>query len=118
MLDDGVVEQWFEQRGAFSIGDAPGDDPASLSDRLIGIRIRAHLRDWRRVPFPCKHLTLRSIKAHGQVERFFWRRKPICFLFGAWTLVLEIKVERTIRIIFERHPAADRKTIELVCNLE
>ena len=29
MLDDGVVEQWIEQRGAFSIGDAPGDDPAA-----------------------------------------------------------------------------------------
>ena len=29
MLDDGVVEQGFEQRGAFSIGDAPGDDPAA-----------------------------------------------------------------------------------------
>jgi hypothetical protein len=29
MLDDGVVEQWFEQRGAFSVGDAPGDDPAA-----------------------------------------------------------------------------------------
>src|SRR5271166_4141047 len=29
MLDDGVVEQGFEQRGAFSVGDAPGDDPAA-----------------------------------------------------------------------------------------
>jgi len=29
MLDDGVVEQGFEQRSAFSIGDAPGDDPAA-----------------------------------------------------------------------------------------
>src|ERR1035437_2162098 len=29
MLDDGVVEQGFEQHGAFSIGDAPGDDPAA-----------------------------------------------------------------------------------------
>jgi len=29
MLDDGVVEQGLEQRGAFSIGDAPGDDPAA-----------------------------------------------------------------------------------------
>src|ERR1017187_5580299 len=29
MLHDGVVEQGFEQRGAFSIGDAPGDDPAA-----------------------------------------------------------------------------------------
>src|SRR5450759_2798888 len=29
MLDDGVVEQGFEQRGAFRVGDAPGDDPAA-----------------------------------------------------------------------------------------
>ena len=28
-FDDGVVEQGFEQRSAFSIGDAPGDDPAA-----------------------------------------------------------------------------------------
>jgi len=27
MLDDGVVEQGFEQRGAFSGGDLPGDNP-------------------------------------------------------------------------------------------
>ena len=31
MLHDGVVEQGFEQRGAFSIGDAPGDDPTKIS---------------------------------------------------------------------------------------
>ena len=29
MLDDGVVEKWFEQRGAFSVGNALGDDPAA-----------------------------------------------------------------------------------------
>src|SRR5271166_339750 len=29
MLGDGVVEQGFEQRGAFSVGDLPGDDPAA-----------------------------------------------------------------------------------------
>jgi hypothetical protein len=27
MLDDGVVEHGFEQRGAFSVGDLPGDNP-------------------------------------------------------------------------------------------
>lgn len=70
---------------------------------LIGIRILVRLRDWRRVPFPCKYLTLRSIKAHGQVERFFWRRKPICFLVCAWNSVLEIKVERIrLRWVLQR----------------
>src|SRR5271166_5824479 len=29
MLGDGVVEQGFEQGGAFSVGDLPGDDPAA-----------------------------------------------------------------------------------------
>ena len=29
MLDDGVVEQGFEQRGALSISDLPGHDPAA-----------------------------------------------------------------------------------------
>jgi hypothetical protein len=29
MLDDGVVEQGFEQRGAFNVGNAPGDYPAA-----------------------------------------------------------------------------------------
>ena len=29
MLDDGVVEEGFEQRGAFRVGNAPGDDPAA-----------------------------------------------------------------------------------------
>jgi|HubBroStandDraft_2_1064218.scaffolds.fasta_scaffold430494_1 hypothetical protein len=27
-FDDGVVEQWFEQSGALSVGDLRGDDPA------------------------------------------------------------------------------------------
>jgi len=29
MLGDGVIEQGLEQRGAFSVGNAPGDDPAA-----------------------------------------------------------------------------------------
>jgi hypothetical protein len=29
MLDDGVVEQGFEQRGTFNVRNAPGDDPAA-----------------------------------------------------------------------------------------
>ena len=29
MLGDGVIEQGLEQRGAFSVSNAPGDDPAA-----------------------------------------------------------------------------------------
>ena len=29
VLDGGVVEQRFEERGAFRVGDLPGDDPAA-----------------------------------------------------------------------------------------
>src|ERR1039457_33100 len=29
VLCDGVIEQGLEQRGAFSVGNAPGDDPAA-----------------------------------------------------------------------------------------
>ena len=37
MLDDGVVEQGFEQRGAFRVGDLPGNDPAAenINDDIL-----------------------------------------------------------------------------------
>jgi hypothetical protein len=43
LLDDGVVEQGFEQRSAFSIGDAPGDDPAAenIDNDITGVRLSA-----------------------------------------------------------------------------
>ena len=33
-------------------------------------------------------------------------------------LVLEINIERTIRVILKRHPAADREPVALICNLK
>ena len=55
MLGDGVVEQGFEQRGAFRVGDLPGDDPAAENiDDDIEIEVAPFRRphQFRDVPGP------------------------------------------------------------------
>src|ERR1700730_3806697 len=81
-------------------------------------RTRVDLFDRRRVPFPRQRIALWRIEPHGQVEGSLWRWKPIGFHVRAGTLVLEIKIERTIRVILERHPTADRETVEPICDLK
>ena len=44
--------------------------------------------------------------------------KPVSLFVCPRTLVLEVKVERAVRIIFKWHPTANRKAIEAVCNLK
>src|SRR6202047_1076986 len=74
-------------------------------------------RDRRRVPFAGKRIRLRSVEPHGQIECTFRRGKPVGLLVLARVLVLEIEVERSVGIVFEWHPAADRKPIESVRDL-
>jgi hypothetical protein len=72
MLDDGVVEQWFEPRGAFSIGDAPGDDPAAEgAPQLSAARMRTAASNclrkaWR--PRRCGGGTLLSASRRASVR--------------------------------------------------
>ena len=76
-----------------------------------------NLHDWRRIPFASQRFRLRSIEAHAEVEGPLGSGKPVGLLFCTWALVLEIKVERPIRIVLEWHPAADGKTVQAVSDL-
>ena len=46
------------------------------------------------------------------------RRQPVRLLVGAGAGVLEVEVEGAVRVVFERHPAADREPVEAVRHLE
>ena len=56
--------------------------------------------------------------AQSEVERPLWGRKPIRFFVRARAFTLDIQVERSVRVIPEWHPTADRKAIEGVADLE
>src|ERR1700722_11287504 len=71
-----------------------------LTIRLPGRLLRFRYR--RRAPFSRECFGLGTIKAHGQVKCPLRRRKPVGFLVLAWALVLEIEVERTVRVGLER----------------
>ena len=77
-----------------------------------------HARNARRVPFPGERLRPWGIEPHDQVERGFWGGKPVRFLVSAGTFVLETQIERSVRIVLERHPTTDSKPIEGIWNLE
>jgi hypothetical protein len=76
------------------------------------------LHDWRRVPFAGERVGLRGVKTHSQVERSLRRGKPVGFLVGTRTFILEIEVERAIRVDLERHPITNGKAIETIRNLK
>ncbi len=67
---------------------------------------------------PGQRLGFGRIEAHREVERPLRRRQPVLLLVLARALVLEIEIERTVGIVLERHPAADREPVEAVGNLE
>src|ERR1700687_4033388 len=87
-----------------------------LLSRQTHRSLRIH--DGRGIPFSGQRLRLRTVEAHGQIEGYLTRRKPIGFLVLARVLVLEVKLERAVRILFERHPAADGEPVQGVANLE
>ena len=60
----------------------------------------------------------RRVDAQSEVERPLWRRKPVRLFVGPRTFTLEVQVERSVGVIPEWHPTADRKPIEGVGNLE
>src|SRR5262245_26820480 len=76
------------------------------------------LGDRRRVPSPGQDFGLRTVKSHDDIEGPLRRRKPVGFALLAWTVVLEIKIERTVGVVSERHPAADGEPVEAVAHLE
>jgi hypothetical protein len=94
--------------------------PMVPAPRLLGplARTRVDFLDRRRVPFTRQRIAFWRIEPHGQVEGSLWRWKPIGFHVRVGTLVLEINIERTFRVILERHPAADRETVEPICDLK
>src|SRR5215472_3457820 len=74
-------------------------------------------RHGRRVPLPRQSIALRCIEPHGEVERAFRRGQPVRFPVGTWAFVPEIEIERTVRIVLERHPTADSEAVEAVRDL-
>ena len=53
-----------------------------------------------------------------RLNRPFRRGQPVPLLVLARALILEIQVERTVRVVLERHPTADCESIEAVRDLE
>jgi hypothetical protein len=83
-----------------------------------GVGRNRNLYDRRRTPFSGERGRLRRVKAHGQVEWSFRRRQPVGFLVLARAFVLEIEVERAVRVELERHPTADGETIKHIGHLK
>src|SRR3984893_19440501 len=79
---------------------------------------RVDLLARRRVPFTRQRIALWRIEPHRQIKWSLWRWKPIGLPVRAGTLILEIKIERTVRVILEGHPAADREPVEPICDLK
>ena len=75
---------------------------------------RGCLHHRRRVPFTGQRIALRGIKTHGEVGRPFRCRQPIRFFVSAGAFFLEIEVEGPVRVVFERHSAADGEPVEAV----
>lgn len=67
----------------------------------------------RRAPLAGEGFRSRTIETHGQVERRLRSRKPDGFLVRPRALVLEVDVQRAIRIGFERHPACDGEPVQV-----
>src|SRR5215469_11662281 len=82
------------------------------------VRRSLELRDGRRVPLAGEGVRLRGVEAHRQVESPLRRRQPVDLFVRSRTLVLEVEVQRAVRVVFERHPATQRKAIEAVCYLK
>src|SRR5262249_32514347 len=74
--------------------------------------------DRRRAPLACERLRSGRIKPHQQIECALWGWKPVTVLVGIGTFVLEIKIERSVRVVLERHPTTDCEAIERVRNLK
>src|SRR5215510_14775198 len=70
-----------------------------------------------RIPLASQRLRLWCIKAHGEVERSLWRWQPVGLSILARIFILEVQDKRAIRVVLERHPAADGEAVERVCNL-
>src|SRR5215471_10695352 len=79
---------------------------------------RLHARDRRWVPLAGERLQFRGVETHRQVERSFRGWEPVGLLVRAGAGVLEIEIERSVRVVLEGHPTADGKTIERVGYLE
>src|SRR6516165_8331884 len=91
-------------RGATAVGTAGGPE-----------KCRSVMEEFR--PFAGNRLRLRGVGAHRQIERRLRTRKPVGLLVRPRTFVLKIKVERPVRVILQRHPAADSEPIERVRDL-
>src|SRR5215469_13827901 len=84
----------------------------------LKVRRALELRDGRRIPLAGDGVRLRGVEAHRQVERPLRRGQPVDLFVRSRALVLEVEVKRTVRVVFERHPATHRKAIEAVCYLK
>src|SRR5215469_11464916 len=93
--------------------------PFRVTSVLLATQSRERrARDRRRVPLAGKGLRSGRIKAHQQIECAFRGWKPVGFLVRTRTFILEIKIERSVRVVLERHPTTDCEAIERVGNLK
>jgi hypothetical protein len=65
-----------------------------------------------------QRLGLRSVQAHGQIERSLWRGKPIGFQLFSRALILGNKDQANHLDRTERHQAADGEAVQHVADLE
>src|ERR1700732_1415896 len=83
---------------------------------IIGSIGASHGR--RRIPLAGERVELRDVEAHCQVEWPLRRGKPVGLFVLSWALVLEVEVERAVRIVLEWHPATNGETVEAVGDLK
>src|SRR4029450_12130299 len=81
-------------------------------------RRRLVLYDRRGGPFAGQGLALRGIEAGGQMEGPLRGGQPVGLLASTRTVVLEVQVERTIRVVLKWHPAADGEAVGTVGHRE
>src|SRR5262249_27182144 len=77
---------------------------------VLWLRTRRHHR--RRSPGARHDLLGGPEHTQRQIEACGWRRKPVALLVGAGRIVLDVKIERAIRIELQRVAIADSKALD------
>src|SRR5262249_6190915 len=69
-------------------------------------------------PLACECLRVRRIEPHQQVELAFRSWKPVGLFVCARIFILYIKIERSIGVVFQGHPATEVKAVKGISNLK
>src|SRR5271170_7317778 len=68
----------------------------------------------RRMPSPVEDCFFRPIQANGEIKGSVPGREPVRFLFGSGALILEVDVQRAVRIEFHRVAVADSVAVDRI----